>query len=194
LFLSNQFYVVAEPITYRNRKTHFVSPGQPNPEAAVKTVADLGEMAPVFCRVGDCRYWHTDPKTVKRHRDNHFQDGHVYLCPNQTGTCPALGGTFKRRDAVGVHCKRHPVCRKFLEANGGIISRRVVIVTEDELRPHDPNFHKPYEIFDGRTGRGDAKVPWQQLPVVTGTDAEGDGTVPWQQKPLVMGIDAEGIP
>ena len=194
LFLSNRFYAVAEPITYRNQKAHFVSPSQPDCEAAVKAVADLDKKAPIFCRVGDCRYWHTDPKRVERHRDNHFQDRHVYLCPNQTGTCPALGGTFKRRDAVGVHCKRNPVCRKFLEANEGIISRRRVSVTEEELRPHDPDFHKPYETFDGRTGRSDAKVSRQQLPLVMGADAEGDAAVLWQQQSLVMGIDAEGTP
>ena len=148
LFLPNYFY----SIIYQNQKTRFVSPGQPDPKAAVNTIAELGGEEPVFCKVGDCLYWHTDPKQVKRHRNDHFWYRHSYLCPNQTDTCPHLGSDFRRREAVNAHCKRFSTCGDFLEANGGIIRRWGTPVTEQELRPYDPNFHKPYEIFDGRTG------------------------------------------
>jgi len=166
LFLSNEFYAVAEPIIYRNRKTHFVSPGQPHPKAAVKTVANLDEKQPIFCRVGECRYWHTDLKRIKQHRDSHLWNL-GYLCPNQKDNCPHSETIFTRRDAVISHCKQFPVCGKFLEANGGIIPR-----PEEGLRPYDPNFHKPRETTGGWTGRGDVEH-WQQFLLVTGIDAEG---------------------
>ena len=31
-------------------------------------IIDLHSKMPVFCRVGRCRYWHTDRKQVKRHQ------------------------------------------------------------------------------------------------------------------------------
>jgi len=46
-------------------------------------------------------------------------------------TCPSRGGSFRRRDAVGVHCKRSPQCGDALRANGGIIWLKGTPATED---------------------------------------------------------------
>ena len=163
LFLPNEFSPVAKIIVYLNKKAHFVPPGQPNPEVAAKAVVDLGAEKPavdpgaekpIFCRVGECLYWHTDMNQVKRHRDSHFQYRYGFLCPNKTDTCPSIGSTFRRRDAVSAHCKRFPVCGNFLEANGGLIQSWGTPATEDDLQPYDPDFHKPYKAFDGQTRKG----------------------------------------
>jgi len=121
------------------------------------TVTDLLGEKPIFCRVGTCRYWHMDPRQVKRHRDTHFERRYSFLCPNRA-TCPSRGGSFRRRDGVGVHCKRSPQCGDALRANGGTIWLKGTPATEEDLQPYDPTFHIPYERFDGRTGRGGGKV------------------------------------
>jgi len=111
---------------------------------------------PLFCMVGDCRYWHTDPKQIGRHRDRHFSD-RGYLCPNQTDTCPSRGHRFSRSDAVNVHCKTYKMCGDSLEANNRVIQRWGSPVAGDDLRKYDPNFHIPYKFFDGRNGRSGRK-------------------------------------
>ena len=115
------------------------------------------EVASMFCRYRTCRYWHTDPRQVKRHRDTHFEHRYGFVCPSQA-TCPSQGGNFRRRDAVGAHCKRFLLCGDALKAGGGLIWLRGVPATEEDLQPYDPKFHIPYERFDGRTGRGSRKV------------------------------------
>ena len=121
------------------------------------SVADLRGEEPFYCRVGDCRYWHTDSRQVKRHRDTHFERRYGFVCPNQA-TCPSRGGSFRRRDAVGAHCKRSPLCGDALEASNGMIWFWGTPATEGDLWPYDPKFHIPYKRFDGRTRRGGGKV------------------------------------
>ena len=121
------------------------------------TIADLRWEKPIFCRVANCPYWHTELKQVKRHRDGHFWGRCGFFCPNRADTCPRLGKSFKRRDAVNVHCRKSPVCADVLEANNGGIHRWGTPVTEGDLRPYNPKFHVPYKIFDGRTGRSCGK-------------------------------------
>jgi len=70
LFPPSESYLVAEPIIPRNQKTRFISPGQTDPKATIKTAADPDKEAPIFCWVGECLYWHTDLKQVNRHRDS----------------------------------------------------------------------------------------------------------------------------
>jgi len=126
------------------------------------TVADLRREVPTFCRVGTCRYWHTDFRQVKRHRDTHFEHRFGFLCPNQAA-CPSQGGDFRRCDGVGAHCKRFPLCGEVLKANGGRIQRWGNPATEEDLWPRNPMFHIPYKKFDGRTGRGGgsgSKICW----------------------------------
>lgn len=113
-------------------------------------IANLYGDVPGFCRVKRCPYWHTDPKQLKRHRDNHFLDRHGYRCPNQTNTCPSPGWNYRRRDAVNVHCKRFEACGRALEANQGKIMYWGTPATERDLIPEDPSFHIPYKRFDGR--------------------------------------------
>jgi len=108
---------------------------------------------PKFCRVGGCRYWHTEPKQIWRHRDGHFSDRHGYLCPNRTGTCRNPGWDFRRSDAVIVHCRGSLECTRALEDNRGKIPCWGTPASEEDLRPEDRRFHIPYEAFDGRTRR-----------------------------------------
>ncbi|KAF9643649.1 hypothetical protein BDM02DRAFT_1374627 [Thelephora ganbajun] len=117
-----------------------------------ETVASFGNKVPLFCRVGECLYWHTDPKQVRRHRNSHIEDHFGFLCPNQTITCPRLGRDFRRKDGVNVHCWKYPTCGEALRANKGKIRRWGTLPGKQELRPYDPAFHKPYRNFDGRTG------------------------------------------
>lgn len=131
--------------------------GSDNKDCDCWAVADLHGEEPIFCRVRTCRYWHTDPRQVRRHRDNHFEHRYGFVCPNQA-TCPSLGGNFRRRDAVGVHCKRSPLCGDALKANGRRIQHWGTPATEEDLRSYDPNIHIPYKMFDGRTGRGGGKA------------------------------------
>lgn len=114
-------------------------------------LADLRGDYPIFCRVGYCHYWHTDPKQVKWHRDGHFCDRFGYLCPNQAGTCPS-SGKYKRKDGVTTHCKRSPECERALQANNGEIKQWGTAPNERDLVPYDPTFHKPYRSCDGRNG------------------------------------------
>lgn len=116
------------------------------------TVVDLRGEVPHFCRVGDCRHWHTELKQIKRHRDAHFEDRYGWMCPNQT-TCPSGGGNFRRKDAVNVHCRKHRGCSEALRANGGRIDRWGIPANEGDLVPYDPTFHIPYRGSDLRTRR-----------------------------------------
>lgn len=120
------------------------------------TVADPDGDKPLYCMVGDCRYWHTDPKQIGRHRDSHFLD-RGYLCPNQTDTCPSRGRLFIRSDTVNVHCKTYIMCGNSLEAKNRVIQRWGSPVAGNDLREYDPNFHIPYKNFDGRNGRSGRK-------------------------------------
>ena len=91
------------------------SPPQiPQRTVTFRAVADLRGDVPHFCRMGGFFYWHTEPKQVKRHRDTHVSDRYGWLCPNWTGTCPSLGGNFRRRDAVHAHCRRSLACASVL--------------------------------------------------------------------------------
>ena len=121
------------------------------------TIADLDGEEPAFCMVGDCRYWHMDPKQIRRHRDSHFSDRFGYLCPNQEGTCPSLGLHFRRRDSVNAHCKRYKACGDALKTNDRIIQCWGTPAAETDLRSYDPNFDIPYKKFDGRNGRSSRK-------------------------------------
>jgi len=121
------------------------------------TVADLRGEVPIFCRVGTCRYWHTDPGQIWRHRDTHFENRYGFLCPNQD-TCPSQGSDFRCRDGVVAHCKGSSRCGVTLEADGEVIRCWGTPATEEDLRPNDPMFHIPYKGFDGRTGRGGGSV------------------------------------
>ena len=69
------------------------------------TIVDLRGQVACFCRVGNCLYWHTDPKQVRRHWNTHFRDRFSYHCPNRTGTYPSELHKFSRRDGVNGHCK-----------------------------------------------------------------------------------------
>ena len=120
-------------------------------------VADLHGEEAIFCRVANCRYWHTDPRQVRRHRDTHFGHRFGFVCPNEF-TCPSQGGNFRRRDAVNAHCKRSPLCGEALKANQGEILSWGTPTTEEDLRPRDPEFDVPYMRFDGRTGRSGGKT------------------------------------
>ena len=125
-------------------------------------IADLYGEEPVFCMVGDCRYWHTDPKQVRRHRDSHFLDRFGYLCPNQENTCPSLGLHFRRRDSVQAHCRRYKACGDILKGNSQIIPCQGTPAAEADLRPYNPNFHIPYKRSDGRSRRSGRKGQHRQ--------------------------------
>ena len=116
------------------------------------TVADL-QRVPHFCRVGDCPYWNTELKQVKRHRDTHIKARYGWLCPNQIGTCPSSGKDFRRRDAVSVHCRKFRACRETLKVNGGKIECWGSPANDGDLVPHDPGYHIPYRMYDGRIRR-----------------------------------------
>jgi len=115
-------------------------------------VINLGREMPIFCRIGNCQYWHIDTKQVKRHRNTHFRSRYGFLCPNRTDTCPSVGGDFRRSDGVNEHCKRSPECGAVLEAEGGEIGYWGTPATEEDLVPYDPEFHKPYRGFFGWAG------------------------------------------
>lgn len=117
-----------------------------DPEAVV----NFHGKVPIFCRVGDCRYWNDTLKLVKRHRNGHFPGRFGYLCPNKMGTCPSRRSYFKRRDAVNAHCRRYADCREMLKANGGRVEHWGTPPNEEDLVPYDPAFHRPYRKFYGQ--------------------------------------------
>jgi len=121
-------------------------------------IADLCRDKHLFCMVEECRYWHTNSKQIKRHRDRHFYDrGFGYLCPNQTDTCPRPGHRFSRSDAVNVHCKKFKKCGEILKAKNRVVQHLGTPAMTKDLRPYDPNFHIPYKKYDGRNQRSGRK-------------------------------------
>jgi len=107
------------------------SPVQSTPKMTVQDVRQMSMLRSLGCcrppwrggyvlRCRNCRYWRTDPRQVKRHRDTHFEHRFSFVCPNEF-TCPSRGGSFRRRDAVSVHRKRSLPCGEVLQANQGVI-------------------------------------------------------------------------
>jgi hypothetical protein len=105
------------------------------------------DQKPFFCRVGQCLYWHTDAKQVRRHRGDHFSSRGGWSCPNRSETCDKwLGGySFKRKDSVQAHCRRSTACGVALQATNGVVPRWGVPVTGQDLVRYDPTVHKPYQ-------------------------------------------------
>lgn len=121
-----------------------------------RTIIDFRGEEPIFCWVRACRYWHTDPRQVMASK--HPLRTSLRFCMSEPSHLPQPGGDFRRPDAVGVHCKKYLPCGDALKANGGRIHHWGTLATEGDLQPYDPNFHIPYERFDGRTGRSGGKV------------------------------------
>ena len=143
----------AELESPRGPTTADLAPGDHDGSGDSLITADLQSDVPVFCQVGRCRYWHTDRKQVKRHRDLHFSGRFWWLCPNETGTCPSPMWHFRRKDSVIKHCRKHPRCGVELEAKERNVRRQGEWASENDLAPYDPTFHIPYRNFDGRTRR-----------------------------------------
>ena len=78
-------------------------------------IANLHSEVPIFCRVRNHRYWHTDLKQVKWYQDTHFEHHCSFLYPNQA-YYPSRGDS-RHCDAISMHCKRSPLCNDALKAN-----------------------------------------------------------------------------
>ena len=102
---------------------------------------------PYYCRVEDCRSWHSSENWILRHRNSHFENG--YLCPNLGHGCFGRGGSFKTKEGLFNHCRRFPNCNAALDAIGREVEMWGYSATEEDLVSLDPTFHKPYRQFFG---------------------------------------------
>jgi hypothetical protein len=104
-----------------------------------------------FCRVGECRYWHPDPKPSQTTPSppGRTLPGPARMAVSQLSG--QLSGVFKKKRGVNAHCKAFPECAQALALKRDEIESREFLVSEEDLVQYDLRFHIPYRLYDGRS-------------------------------------------